>query len=545
MASSSEPMIKLEPDGKASVLSYNVPDPTSYSGRNFIELTFDEDDEVVFKPVAFKKPQTRTSVTNLEINAIKSAVSAGMKSGFSNKQLFPNIKLSNQIVCYRESSETEHVVAGTQPVSPTLAGLTPDDVAVAMKAGMRLNIYKSLYGTLTYNLIPEPTTVNPRIFIIESYRLSSFLGSYGAGRTVKTFSLLPGEKTRISVKTYTKTESESKNSSSILDSFTQESADAFETSVQEELSDKTSSSENFEYHAEAEASASWGWGKAQVSGGIRGASSSTREEFAKNISNALQKHSAQASAKRDVQINTSYEVKEEKGEETAIERDIQNINLSRTLNFVFRQMNQEYISLLTLTDIRIGFFNGFAESKIEVPLSQCDTLLQTVISDAKRVEVRQAILNQIRTITDYLDERHDIIEEVKLSEGDSYLRIKKNLTHSYRDTITGIAITVPGIIMRADKNILRTEGVIVEALLGQGVALDEYATQLQSLEVKKREAEVARLSTLAAQDDLICRVTKDNDKDRAQVLSSLIRSSGTEAPCLKVSVENPAKEKTP
>jgi len=38
---SSDPMIKLEPGGKPLILSYNVPEPTSYSGRNFIELKLD------------------------------------------------------------------------------------------------------------------------------------------------------------------------------------------------------------------------------------------------------------------------------------------------------------------------------------------------------------------------------------------------------------------------------------------------------------------------------------------------------------------------
>ncbi|MDG0808959.1 hypothetical protein [Cohnella rhizosphaerae] len=33
-----EPMIKLQPNGVAPVLSYNVPEPTAYSGRNFIDL---------------------------------------------------------------------------------------------------------------------------------------------------------------------------------------------------------------------------------------------------------------------------------------------------------------------------------------------------------------------------------------------------------------------------------------------------------------------------------------------------------------------------
>ena len=65
-----------------------------------------------------------------------------------------------------------------------------------------------------------------------------FLGNYGAGRIIKTFTLLPGEATKISIKTYTKTEAQQKSSSSILDSFTEESSQDFESSVQQEQSNK-------------------------------------------------------------------------------------------------------------------------------------------------------------------------------------------------------------------------------------------------------------------------------------------------------------------
>jgi hypothetical protein len=204
-------------------------------------------------------------------------------------------------------------------------------------------------------LLRSGESPRPRIYLIETYRLSSFLGSYGAGQVAKTFTLLPGEKTRISVKTFTKTEQQRKSASSILDSSTEESADEFEPSLQEETSNTDACQETFEYHAEAEANASWGFGSAKVSGGVKGGTNAAREEFAKNVSNSVNKHAAKASAKRDIQINTSYEVKEETGEETSIEREIENINLSRSLNFVFRQMNQEFISPLHLVDVRVAF----------------------------------------------------------------------------------------------------------------------------------------------------------------------------------------------
>jgi hypothetical protein len=364
VSNNNEPLIKLEPGGKAPILSYNIPEPTSYSGQNFIELEFPD---TYFQPGTMEKPSeaVRTPLKNMDYSTLVSTLRAGMKAGFIDSKLFPNVRVTTGALRLVEKSNPGSVVAYDQPGSGQIV-VTPDDVASAAQSDLRLNIYTSLFGMLKYLFIPEPQVARPRLYLIETYRLSSYLGSYGAGRTIKTFSLLPGEKTKISIKTYMKRESDAKSASSILDSFTQESADDFERNVQNEQTDKRNYAKTFEYHAEAEASCSWGFGSAKVSGGVKGGTNSAREEFAKNVSNSVQKHAAKASAKRDVQINTSYEVKEETGEETSIEREIQNINVSRTLNFVFRQMNQEFITILHLVDVRVGFFNGFAESKREV-----------------------------------------------------------------------------------------------------------------------------------------------------------------------------------
>ncbi|MGB7816170.1 MAG: hypothetical protein WBL28_07450 [Methylotenera sp.] len=540
MGNDTEPMIKLDPSGKAPILSYNVPEPTSYNGRCLIELEFSDD---YFKPSVKMKPagSSRTPVKNLDVSAIKSAVLAGMKSGFADQKLFPNIRTTINSIRFIEQPNPGLVPVGSTPVSPKLAQLDAGEVASMMQAGKRLNIYKSMFGTLTHNYISEPTVVRPRILLVETYRLSSFLGSYGAGRTIKTFSLLPGEKTKISVKTYTKREEDAKSASSILDSFTQESSDNFEQSVQAEQSNTEKYAENFEYHAEAEASCSWGFGSAKVSGGVKGGSNSAREESAKNISSATAKHAAQASAKRDVQIETSYEAKVETGEETSVEREIQNVNLSRTLNFVFRQMNQEFVTLLHLVDVRVAFFNGFAESKREVALPELDSLLNDVIIDGKRKEVREKIVEQLSNIFDYQDRQHTFITEGPYKDnnnnpiaGTEYLRILKDKTHLYQDEATNTEITVPGIILSAKKYTMRTEGIIVDALLGAGEALDHYALRLQELEVARREAEVEEQSSKADRSRMLNEIIKGNDTQRTSLLEKLICPCGSSSVPLRI-----------
>lgn len=534
----SEPMIKLEPGGKAPVLSYDVPDPTSFSGPNFIEIDVPED---WFKPALRQPPpeERRAPIRALVDTGetLVSTVAQAMKNGFSDRRLFPNVALASEVLRMKESPNPGTRIDATLPVTARLATLQPEEVAAQLRDGQRLNIFRSLSGSLTYNYVPEPKAARPRLFLVETFQLSSFLGAYGAGRTLKTYSLFPGEKTTISVKTYAKTESEAKQASSILDSVTDESAQEFQSSLQSEQADKAAYSESFEYHAEAEASGSFGFGSAKVSGGVKGGSQSSREESAKNVASATEKHAARASAKRDVQVNTSYEVKEEQGEETATQREIQNINLSRTLNIVFRQMNQEFISILHLVDVRVGFFNGFAESTREATLPELGDLLEDVLIDdeSKRDEVKAWLLGELEAIFDYQGNLQPFVEEVKRTDADGkalapYNRVRNDIVSTYEDPVTGTTRKVSGVILEVQRNVLRTDGVIAEALLGQGEALDEYATKLQDTEVDRRRAETERLAAEAQRAGLINQLAGDGDADKAKILAELTCPCGAPKP---------------
>jgi hypothetical protein len=344
------------------------------------------------------------------------------------------------------------------------------------------------------------TQLRPRLLLLESYRFESHLGQYGAGRIIKTFTLLPGEKTRISTRTYTRTEREAKRASSILDSVTEESTKDFENSISTEQSDKKNYQESFSYEINAKAQAVWGWGNATVSGGIKGATNSAHEEFAKNISNASEKHASTASSKRDVQINTSYEEKHIEEAETSIEREVQNINVSRTLNFVFRQMNQEHITALCLVDARVAVWDGNPDPsnsvRVEVALPELHSLLERFLVEERRKEMEEAIINELSSLFDYKGNAHnDFIEERTLLDRSgnparTYWRVNPKLTTDYEDPITNKKeFTVQGLLVKADRHVMRTDGVMVEALLGAGNALDNYSEGLQNESIRAKELE--------------------------------------------------------
>lgn len=525
---SEKPLITLDPKGKAPIISYNIPEPTSYVGRNFIELDFPSN---YFMSSATKLGQR---IGNRNPALIKAAVANALKKGMFDSSFFGRVRLSSdKIKKLKKTSSSTKKSADTSASEATLFGLDASTVESALRSGKQFRVYKKMSGKYSYAFSKKTSKPTPRLMIVERYRLSTYLGNYGAGKTIKTFSLLPGEHTSISVKTYKKSESSYKQASSILDSYTEECADEFEISLQEEQSESEAKTKSHEYYADADVEATWSWGKASVSGGYKGSTNTSREEFSKSMTSAVQKHSTKASSQRDVEINTSYEVKEEEGIETSTERVIKNINVSRTLNFVFRQMNQEFITFLHLTDVRIAYFNGYPGSKKEVPLSQLDELIKQVILPAKRNEVKQTILNELHTIFDYQDKTHSFIEQVTLKDKNNnpvkaYWRVKKEYVHEYNDPATGSAFLIPGIILSAKKNVMRTEGVIVEALLGHGDALDSYAHGLQDEKVRQKVLDNQMNELLIKREELAQRLVHTKNEEAANIFETVFASTQEE-----------------
>jgi hypothetical protein len=530
------PLAELDPGGSPVVLSYDVPEPTYYRGRNVIELdvpasyfvtpaqaatpqataprfaaaatpvdplgpgpmisgpgmSYTEDAPVLGDTV----PAVRAPSGQLTDTRITSAFNQAKTTGYFDPSVFPNVQAGND--AFTRAS-----------VMQTLAGLDATTVVTQLNAGNRFVLYRDTSGRWTYRFIPVPQAGIPTLLLVEYYRLSSFPARYGAGRTIQTFSLLPGERTKIRVSTYKRTEQTASRSASILDSTSDETESEFERSIQGEQSRQDNNSRAFEYHAEAEAEAkaSWGWGSASVSasGGVKGTSNVAREEFAKNVATAVSQNAARASSRRDVQVDTSLDVKLETGEEQAIERELANVNVSRTLNFVFRQMNQEFVTLLHLVDIRVAFFNGFAESRAEVPLPELDQLLDTYILPGNRQAVLDAITGELQNITDYTGTvRADFVENVTLTGANNatmtYLRVNPKASSAYGTGVAGPVINVPGVILSADTHVMRTDGVVVDTFLGLGNGLDAYSQGLQEEEVRsrridndRRQAEIDRL----------------------------------------------------
>ncbi|MFX1575041.1 MAG: discoidin domain-containing protein [Promethearchaeota archaeon] len=436
--------------------------------------------------------------------------------------------------------------------------------------------YKTMGGNYKLRSIKCPD-FKPRLIFIETYRLTSFPGDYGAGTAIKTLSLLPKEETEISIKTWKKTIASIKEASSILDSYTEDKADEFEDNVQKESSKTNKIDESVAYHLEASAKTTFGCSPppglggpkiktdSTIESGVKGSTNSSRESMSRNVMNATEKHAQKSSAKREVNIDTSYERTEDMGEEVVITRRIENLNASRTLNFTFRQMNQQYHSLLHLIDLKLAFYNGKPGSMEEFELSELAELAKKYFKDpiAGFKELKQYIIDEYTNVFDYKGEPQALIEEIfpdiiinsiasinsntevqeTINEADindwgdlltSYLRIippkeingkligKQEYIMQEADEENGQQKDVrylDGIIISNKVLTMKTDGVIVEALLGQVDALDQFAVEARKEKIREEKYEnnlkKAHYKKIMAGVNIINELITDKEYDKA------------------------------
>ncbi|MBL4709922.1 MAG: hypothetical protein JKY48_15930 [Flavobacteriales bacterium] len=201
--------------------------------------------------------------------------------------------------------------------------------------------------------------------------------------------------------------------------------------------------------------------------------------------NSTSRHTAKSNSRREIDVNTSTASNDVNESEQSITRELENINRSRVLNFVFRQLLQEFMSITYLHDVSFIYSNGYPSQRKSCKLSGLENMLSEVLVNSDAVDkVKNMIYTQLCSIVDYEGSKHSLIEKVtekfsncinpEAGEKDvSYVRVRQDLEQAYNGR------AVKGIIMDVTSRILKTPSLVVDALLGQGEALDCYNMKLQ------------------------------------------------------------------
>ena len=490
--------------GVAPTLNYQVPQKTSFTTYGDISLNLPVD---WFTVNAKTVPAEVTQYNAMTVEAIAAMLKS--KNAFPNTNKPLVIKdLSaidkSSVITTVAIANTEVPIDGLQAVAfavPTATAATTtisseeayiNKVAQLIKEGNSVQVVDG-FGNFEKEVVVKarPEFPNARLFIIEEYKTASFLGDYGAGETVKTFSLLPGEKTTITVKTFKEKTSTQNRAENLMDSFTENSAKDFEKTMQDERQTQNSNTNSKGTSVGGNVGFSLGPFSAGGNASKNTSASSVRTANTNSLSKSLDKHTDSTNASRQMSVNTTTNDSFKESVEESTVRELVNPNVSRVLNFVFRQLLQEYVSVTYLSDIKVAFTNGHPESFVVLPIEELDEMLDKFVVESKKSMVRDKIRNEYGTI-EGLSSPTVTFLETKVKKNFSgvdtpFITKKKDLTDSFKKpNMAGDAVAYPvnGVVLRADINTLRTDSFVVDALLGQGEALDCFNSHVQEAKMQ-------------------------------------------------------------
>ena len=528
-----------------------------------------------------------------EATTVTDVLGAAAKSGLDAALALPQVVGLDDVPLAKAAADQVQV-----------AGVPLDFVARQVQKGFLPEVYQKFSGATALRFRKLPTEPQRSLTLTEHVVVRSYLGNYGAGRVVKTFSLLPGERTTITVKSFRdQTQSEvitaasstsafttsdlstsansvissvKTQSENVLNSWSEASASELEHMIAEESGQATAS--NF---GGFQGSSTYGNQNSQtnVSGGVGGrvnffglvsygggggASNSTgsssggstqqgtnysagRSEMTKALNSALDRQVAQSAHHSQMQVNTTtgQQSQQQQGQtatnasgqqtqqqtqrqlastltttdENLTVRELANLNQSRTLNFVFRQMQQEYVTLTYLNDVSFHYSEGYPGSGRDIKLPDLRAFLTEMLVEEDQVsEIMQQVLRTLCNVTDWRGQQTAFAERVPETlttcdepgtplEVSYYVKRPSLYADPGQDAENRYQLFhVPGIILDVTSRILPTDSLLVDSVLGQGEALDYYNLSLQEEAVQQArrenerraaETETLRLSTEA------------------------------------------------
>ncbi|HEY7076485.1 MAG TPA: hypothetical protein VH418_14000 [Solirubrobacteraceae bacterium] len=351
----------------------------------------------------------------------------------------------------------------------------------------------------------------PRLALVETWELRSRLGDYGLGRTLQTFSLLPGERTTITVETWRSEAATRDDATTIFDSsdtaaqtrfastLSRESGSAFQDQGGWSLSIGTSAKGSFNLFSVVDVDT-------RLDAGFAANHQQASQSWSNSVSQSAQDHAVQANNSRRQAVQASSSSTTESGTATTTVREIANTNLRRVLNFVFRELNQAFETEVVLRDIRVAFYNGRPESAEIAALPDLGRLIRRHIVPDRQYDVARAVLTLCAQRIDADGDIATTLQRGTRPAGDRYewedARLNADgmlvwdedpLSPDFRwrfkrDQELG-GRRVDGVVTDRSTVVLRTDNLVVEALLGQADALDPYASALQAIDLVSRAAD--------------------------------------------------------
>ena len=319
--------------------------------------------------------------------------------------------------------------------------------------------------------------LHPQLFLVETYRMTSFRTAIGKGPQVGIVNLGPGQQTSIKTTMSLGSNHTSVDTTTVMESQDQAVTQSFNAHVANaSTKDSSVDSQTYRMDGHAHGSAGIGVGSTDVDATVHveGGGNQTRNSTSDACESAADSQIARTDATRNQRIEAGTQSSSTDLKTTTESFSIQNNpNPNRTLMIRYFQAIEEYTSFVCLVNVEVAFrtANPKAAPDRQVPLNSLDNLLREVLEPAQVVRVRDRIKRTLQIVTDFEDQPTAVVEEKPIAEGETMLRFKKKLTSTYSlKDANGVAvrdISVDGLLLRAFQRRIRSREVVSDLTVGE------------------------------------------------------------------------------
>jgi hypothetical protein len=538
----------------AAAIKYSVPLPGSYSFDRIVPLEAPAD---WFTDSA---KAAGTSLADLGVVAVDSSGKITSVDSARLTALFQQVLPASARPTLRQASQAGMTPATT--VAPTGGLGGPVTIARADGSALRQDFLDAMAqqqteATAAARNRPSSITIpvsglgqsiaqasvpvsgtQPTLALVETYEVSAFLGDYGLGRTLQTYSLLPGERSQISVQTWRSDQASRDDSTSVFDSSDTAAQTRFGNQLSQQSGSAFQDQGGWAVSVATKASGGINLGLvsagASVEAGFAANHQEARQSFASSVSQASSEHAAQVNNSRSQAVSSTEASTQDSGSSGQTVREISNTNLRRVLNFVFRELNQTYQVVTALRSVKVAFYNGNPGSADVAEQSDLSRLVAKWVVPASQDTAARAILALTAQCIDDTGTPQPMLEvgtrrsglftgweSATLADDGTLVctdppleptllwRTKRGPIGQMNSQDEPLPQQANGVVVARTEIVLRTDNVVVEALLGRADALDPYAAALQSLDLQARAAAIQRMALKAARTDAALKLVAD------------------------------------
>ena len=255
----------------------------------------------------------------------------------------------------------------------------------------------------------------PQLFLVEDYRLETYVGPPQLGRLIETRTVMPGAESKTLMVTETTDSSHTTLQRSLLESQDASAVNNFNQQL-DTRSQQDTGSDTYRYHlnanmhGDASANSVWG-GEVNASANVQGGTDSVRSNFADSTFSAIGSQVTEATKQINQRTYNSTEEIEHKERVLKQDEIILKNPSDQMRQFEFYEQLQPYVTLLVLKNVRIAYADGTGIQNIAPIAKMAELVVGKFANEEAESKLSQFIANDLSAVKDQDGQSHSLFQD--------------------------------------------------------------------------------------------------------------------------------------